>query len=97
MTGADVVAGLDAAHIVAYQGPGTNLVPNGLALRADVHRLFDRGQVGVDASTMSVRVKHHLAATAYGRLEGRPLRLPARAVDRPAPAALQHHWRWAGF
>ena len=97
MTDADVAAGLDAAHIVPYRGPETNRVPNGLALRADVHRLFDRGQIGVDALTMSVRVKHHLAATAYGRLEGRPLHLPARPADHPSPAALRHHWRWAGF
>src|SRR5438309_1748593 len=34
---------LGAAHIQLYLGPASNHVQNGIALRADIHRLFDGG------------------------------------------------------
>jgi len=38
---------LDAAHIVPYAHGGVHEVPNRLLLRADIHRLYDRGFVTV--------------------------------------------------
>ena len=40
---------LDAAHIKVFESEGPNDVTNGLLLRADVHKLFDRGYVTVNA------------------------------------------------
>jgi hypothetical protein len=47
VTGCDVVEALEAAHIIAYLGPKTNYVTNGLLLRADIHTLFDLGLIAV--------------------------------------------------
>src|SRR5690606_3283363 len=39
---------LEAAHIRPYAAGGEHRVANGLSLRSDLHRLFDRGYVTVD-------------------------------------------------
>jgi putative restriction endonuclease len=39
---------LEAAHIRPYSEGGEHVLNNGLLLRSDLHRLFDRGYVGVD-------------------------------------------------
>lgn len=85
MTGCEVVDVLEAAHIHRYLGEETNVVSNGLLLRADVHTLFDLKLVGVDVSTMQICVAPKLAGSSYGVLTGRPLATPVGkgiAVDR---------------
>jgi hypothetical protein len=51
ITGCDVEAVLDAAHIVPFKGPDTNHPGNGLLLRTDLHTLFDLKLVAVDVET----------------------------------------------
>jgi predicted restriction endonuclease len=85
MTGCGVVDVLEAAHIHRYMGKVTNLVSNGLLLRADVHTLFDLNLVGVDATTMRICVAPSLAGSSYEELAGRPLASPVingQAVDK---------------
>ena len=48
VTGERSLPALDAAHIKAHSEKGPNQIQNGLLLRADVHRLFDKGYVTVD-------------------------------------------------
>lgn len=76
VTGYDVSDGLEAAHIVPYRGVHTNAVTNGLLLRADLHTLFDRELIKVDADTFEVSVAPELRASSIGELHGRKLRLP---------------------
>ncbi|WP_367347411.1 HNH endonuclease [Stenotrophomonas bentonitica] len=67
-----------------YLGEETNIVSNGLLLRADVHTLFDLKLVGVDTSTMQICVAPMLAASCYWELSGRGLATPSSeryAVD----------------
>lgn len=85
MTGCGVVDVLEAAHIHRYLGEQTNVVSNGLLLRADIHTLFDLKLVGVDVSTMRICVAPTLAGSSYGELTGRPLAAPVGeglSVDR---------------
>jgi putative restriction endonuclease len=72
-------------------------VANGLALRSDLHRLYDRGYLGVDTD-FRLRVSPRLGlqygngVDLYEREErGELIRLPARAADRPDLAALDWH------
>ena len=86
---------LDAAHIRPYGEGGPHDVSNGLLLRADVHRLFDKGYVTVDPDlrlVVSPRLKteFHNGRTYYS-LHGKALKLPERETDRPDPDALQWH------
>ena len=47
VTGEHSLPALEAAHIRPYSHGGVHEVSNGLLLRSDIHRLFDRGYVTV--------------------------------------------------
>jgi hypothetical protein len=91
VTGCDVEAVLEAAHIVPYMGPETNHPGNGLLLRTDLHTLFDLMLIAVDAPTMSLLVSPMLANTCYEEYRGRPIRVPDDRESQPSQQALEHH------
>lgn len=97
VTGYDAVETLEAAHIYPYRGPATNQVTNGLLLRTDIHRLFDRGAIAIHETNHQVLVKPHLLVTQYAGLAECSLRLPHRVEHRPSTAALRSHREWAGL
>jgi putative restriction endonuclease len=86
---------LDAAHIRPFANGGEHAVANGLVLRSDLHRLFDRGYVTVDDEDRLVvgrRLKDDFEnGRTYYALQGRSLALPQDAALRPAQSALAWH------
>jgi len=94
-TGEHSLPALDAAHIQAYEHEGPHDVRNGLLLRADLHRLFDKGYVTVTPE-LHLEVSNRLKADyhngrSYYPLHGTQLRLPEQAQDRPAAEFLRWH------
>ena len=83
-------AGLQAAHILPYDGGTNNQVTNGVLLRADVHNLFDLGLRWV-SDTYKVQLDPTLRQGEYGILHGRILRLPLTKSDWPSTAAFAAH------
>lgn len=87
---------LEAAHIQRYLGPLSNHVQNGLALRADLHALYDEGLITVTPE-LRVRVsgeidKRFHNGKVYYALSGQPLQvIPRRLEDRPSESALEWH------
>lgn len=96
MSGSTVVETLEAAHIVPYQGPGTNHPSNGLLLRADLHTLFDLGLLAVDPQTLTILVATQINGTEYEGLRGQPLRVEHGSIS-PSREALQVHRNIAGI
>jgi len=98
ITAFDAPQALEAAHIYPYRGPATNRVSNGLLLRSDLHRLFDRGALAVDETDFRILLRPDLMATQYAYLadDRVTLRLPSRIELRPSVAALRSHREWAG-
>lgn len=95
VTGEHSLPALEAAHIRAYDRDGPHLVSNGLLLRADLHRLFDKGYLTVNEDH-KLEVSPRLRADynngrAYYPLHGRELQLPRDAADRPAGEYLAWH------
>lgn len=88
MSDCAVDAVLEAAHIIAYDGPATNHVQNGLLLRADLHTLFDAGLISVEPETYLIVVDASIRSSEYGQHHGRRLRLPIAAEQRPSRRAL---------
>lgn len=86
---------LDAAHIRPYGRGGEHEVENGLAMRTDLHRLFDRGYVTIDEQMRLVvgrRLKDDFEnGKTYYALHGRPLDVPKHAAHRPAADAVAWH------
>lgn len=87
ISGCDVPQVLQAAHIEPYDGPATNVVTNGLLLRADLHDLFDADLLWIEPGYV-VRVAAELRSGDYGRYDNRPLRLPANKAEHPSLDAL---------
>jgi putative restriction endonuclease len=79
----------------AYRGAASNHVQNGLALRADLHRLFDVGYVTVTPGyrfEVSRRLKEDFEnGEPYYLLSGAELTLPPDPVKRPSQHALEWH------
>jgi hypothetical protein len=92
VTGCTIEALLEAAHIVAYQGAETNVVSNGLLLRADIHTLFDLGLLWIDPDSRVVKLAAQLANSEYQHWENKPMTVPDRSVDHPSGKALRSHF-----
>lgn len=86
---------LDAAHIRPFQDEPVHYIRNGLLLRSDVHRLFDRGY-------LTVTPEYHVEASPrmredfddgenYLRLHGSEVWVPGAGELRPDPDALRWH------
>jgi hypothetical protein len=88
ITGCDVDAVLEAAHIIPYQGVWTNHPQNDLLLRADVHTLFDLGLVAVDSHSMTLLVSPKLLGSSYTSLAGAAVSAPTEPGFRPKT------WPW---
>jgi putative restriction endonuclease len=86
---------LEAAHIKPYSCGGEHSVANGLALRSDIHRLFDRGYVTVDGDHRLVvgrRLKDDFEnGRSYYGLHGQMLALPDSLLMRPSQPELDWH------
>lgn len=91
VTGCTIEALLEAAHIVPYLGDDTNVVSNGLLLRADIHTLFDLGLLWIDPENLVIEIADGLKHSEYGLLEQKPLYTPTIITDRPSTKALQSH------
>lgn len=97
ITGCNLPAVLEAAHIHPYKVGHTNVVSNGLLLRADIHTLFDLGLIAIESEAMVVQVSPKLEGTDYGKLDGSPLRQPKQNSHRVSPEALDWHWSQCGW
>jgi putative restriction endonuclease len=86
---------LEAVHIRSYAEQGPHEVRNGLLLRADLHRLFDKGYVTVTPDrrfevSQRLRADYSNGRTYYP-LHGQSLRLPTQPLDQPADEFLSWH------
>lgn len=86
---------LEAAHIRPYAEEGEHDVRNGLLLRSDVHRLFDRGYVTVTPDyqfRVSPRLQQDYAnGRTYYALDGTPIAVPRDPRLAPSREALAWH------
>lgn len=100
-TGEHSLPVLDAAHIRPFADGGAHEIPNGLLLRADLHRLYDAGYVTVTPDyefRVSAALRDEYANGRLGedlelalRDRGRTIRLPANPAHRPDRERLGWH------
>lgn len=87
---------LEAAHIKRYSDGGGHEVRNGLLLRSDLRKLFDRGYIAVDPGYRRVKVSRRIReefenGRDYYAFDGRTLASPVKPGDAPDPASLEYH------
>jgi putative restriction endonuclease len=94
-TGEHSLPALEAAHIKPFAEDGLHDVSNGLLLRSDFHRLFDRGYVTVTPDhrlEVSSRLKDHFQnGHSYYPLHGSTIQRPRNGADHPDPMLLAWH------
>jgi hypothetical protein len=95
ISGCDAPEAVEAAHIFSYLGAETNVVPNGLPLRADLHTLYDLGLIAIDPISMEILISPKLRETSYAALAGKKVRLPDHPEHQPSHLALGRHLKWA--
>jgi putative restriction endonuclease len=101
VTGEHSLPVLDAAHIQPYADEGPHEVSNGILLRSDLHRLYDKGYVTVTPDynfrvSEALREEYENGKVYYDlaehlRTERRTIRLPRTATDHPDRDRLQWH------
>jgi putative restriction endonuclease len=86
---------LEAAHIRPWAAGGRHEISNGVPLRRDLHRLFDLGYVTIRPNmrfTVSRWLRDDFAnGRVYYELDGREIRVPAAADQRPNLELLAWH------
>lgn len=86
---------LEAVHIRSYASDGPHEVRNGILLRADLHRLFDKGYLTVTPENrleVGSRLRTDYSnGRSYYPLHGQSLRLPSAERDYPAAEFLAWH------
>lgn len=97
ITGCDILEALQACHIANYCGVESNVVQNGLLLRADLHNLLDYGLLYIDPDTLTVVLHPKLRIGFYTDLHGKILNLPSDVAKHPSKTALENHKNFCGF
>jgi len=95
VTGERALPVLEAAHIKPFSESGPHLVQNGLLLRSDLHRLFDKGYMTLTTKLdieVSRRIKEEFDnGEYYYTLHGKRMRQPAHLDDRPEKEFIAWH------
>lgn len=86
---------LESAHIRPYSEGGEHRLSNGLLLRSDLHRLFDKGFVTVTPD-LHFRVSPRLRdlwknGRTYYQFDGQRIHLPGDALAHPDKRQLEWH------
>ncbi len=96
MTAERTLPALEAAHIHRYSAGGVHEVSNGLLLRSDLHRLFDRGYLTVDSKDLTIVVSRRIKeeyenGRDYYALHGKSLSAPTDTNAMPGARYLKQH------
>lgn len=95
VTGERVLPALEASHIKPFADDGPNDVSNGLLLRSDLHRLFDRGYITVDQAyriDVSRKIRERFRnGREYYAFRGRQISLPLQSREHPKNEFLSWH------
>ncbi|MFK3773385.1 HNH endonuclease [Pseudomonas sp. NPDC089406] len=89
VTGCTIMHILEAAHIHPYLGDKTNVTPNGILLRADIHTLFDLGLIKIRPYDLHIEISEELRLSEYSPIEGRKIFLPKHKFNHPNLLALE--------
>lgn len=66
---------LQAAHITPFSSSGSDTLDNGILLRADLHLLFDSGDLAIDPTTLTAHFSPRCRSD-YSACHGTPLLIP---------------------
>jgi hypothetical protein len=92
VTECDLEEAIEAAHIRDYSGEESNNVRNGILLRIDIHRLFDKGLITIDQDYTLI-LSEKLENSYYREYNGKKINLPNDKDVYPDKKAIKWHRR----
>jgi len=96
ITGERTIPVLEAAHIAPFARQQRHEISNGIALRSDIHRLFDTGYVSIRPDhrfVVSEQLRDDFSnGRVYYEMDGREIRLPVNPSVQPNLEALERHY-----
>ena len=92
ISGTSVETVLQAAHINPYRGRRSQVVQNGILLRADLHLLYDARLISVEPDTHVLRLSDRLGNTDYERYNLKRLSETVRPELSPSNDLLAVHY-----
>ncbi len=96
VSGERTIPVLDAAHIVPFAERVRHELSNGIALRSDIHRLFDKGYVSIRPDrrfVVSPRLREDFSnGKIYYEMNEREVRAPLAAHALPSTENLERHY-----
>ena len=94
ISGYSATQAIDVAHIVPYYGEESDNIENAIPLRADLHKLYDKGLliIDFDYSTKKYKVKvHDFIAADYSHIQDSELKIPVEKSKAPSLKAIEIH------
>ena len=85
ISGETTEAALDAAHIIPAKKDGNEIPKNGIALRTDIHRLYDKKMFFIHPESGKLKIddeKSDLLSKEYKKLLKKSERLPSQTLER---------------
>ena len=67
----NISAVLEAAHVTPYNGSDSNNIQNGICLRSDIHKLWDKHLIAINPDTKQVEIAKALKDSEYEKFEGK--------------------------
>ena len=96
VSGERTIPVLDAAHIVPFSESERHELSNGIALRSDIHRLFDKGYVSIRPDhrfVVSKRLREDFSnGKIYYEMNEREIRIPSAESAAPSIENLERHY-----
>ncbi|EEW24377.1 HNH endonuclease [Rhodobacter ferrooxidans] len=94
LSGCTVRDALEAAHLHRYGGVNTNHLRNGIILRADIHRLFDRHLISLHYHNgdLVFSVSRGLSNSEYQDFDQKRIMERDLPERRPHPVVVQKHY-----
>jgi predicted restriction endonuclease len=86
----DLIESIEANHIEPYRGQQSNNVQNGIPLRADIHRLWTQGLLGINNDYKVVLHDKAKNSETYNSFDGIRIKLPINPNYHPNKRALQN-------
>jgi len=83
---------LEAAHIEDYVNEKSNHIQNGLCLRSDIHKLFDRHLIGIDRN-YKIHISSKIEDKEYRKFEGKIITVPKDEKFFPLKKLLEDRFR----
>lgn len=92
VTEVNVPAALQAAHIYPYRGKESQVVSNGMLLRADIHQLFDAHLLTVEPQNYRIRLSDSIKDGIYRQYDGVAVNVPRDPALQPNKHLLGLHF-----